>query len=105
MILSRKTIDGYIEEFEKKEAKYEGVYQASGNPSSLNTREKYSDLVEICLTAKRAQGEADGEKMRRLNNCKEYIRKVEDRGKYNRGKTYTIEELIDELNKLVNVIC
>lgn len=104
MILGR-SLDSYIKEFEKKEVKYEDAYQASGTQSSLKTREKYSDLLEICYAARREAQEEDETRMRKQKQAREYISTVKDRKSYSSGKTYTLDELVEELEALTRIIC
>ena len=104
MILGR-SLDSYINEFEKKEAKYENAYQTSGAQSSLKTREKYSDLLEICYAARRESQEEDEMRMRKQKQASEYIGTVKDRKSYSSGKTYTLDELVEELEVLARIIC
>lgn len=104
MILGR-SLDSYINEFAKKEAKYEDAYQTSGAQSSLKTREKYSDLLEICYAARRESQEEDETRMRKQKQASEYISTVKDRKLYSSGKTYTLDELVKELEVLARIIC
>ena len=104
MILGR-SLDSYINEFEKKEAKYEDAYQTSGAQSSLKTREKYSDLLEICYAARRESQEEDEMRMRKQKQASEYIGTVKDRKLYSSGKSYTLDELVEELEALARIIC
>lgn len=103
MILGR-SLESYINEFEKKEAKYEDAYQTSGAQSSLKTREKYSDLLEICYAARRESQEEDEMRMRKQKQANEYIGTVKDRKSYSSGKTYTLDELVKELEALARII-
>ena len=98
-----KSIDKYIQEFEKKAEEYREKYQESGSPSQLRTCEKYDDLVEICIAAKK-QEEEDTERMRRLRNGAAYIDSVEEAASSARFKTYSLNELLEHLNKLLNAV-
>ena len=103
MFLSR-SLDSYIKEFRQKEAKYENAYQQCGSKSSYRTREKYSDLLEICIMASITQEKEDEKRKRRNKVAKEYINRIRDRKLYNRNRMYTIDELIEELENLVRII-
>lgn len=104
MFLGR-SLESYINEFEKKEAKYEDAYQTSGAQSSLKTREKYSDLLEICYAARRETQEEDEMRMRKQKQASEYIGTVKDRKLYSSEKSYTLDELVEELETLARIIC
>ena len=99
-----KSIDKYIEEFEKKAKKYDMDYQIGGSASSIKTKEKYEDLVEICLAAKITQDEEDKEKARRMKNAIAFISAYEEKKRYARDEKYTLDELIACLNQLIMTI-
>lgn len=103
-MLLYKSIDKYIEEFEKKKEKYEREFQGSGSLSSKRTAEKYEDLVEICVAAKNAQSEEDKIKTHIRNNVRNHIDRIENRKLYERSKQYSIDELLDELRKIERLI-
>lgn len=93
-------IEKYLKQMEKKAAKYNYEFQMSGNPSSLRTYEKYEDLAEICRIAIRGQTEEDEENMKRRRNANAYIARVAERKQFARSKTYSLDDLIDELEKM-----
>ena len=54
MLCLYKSLDAHIRENQKKRDKYDYEYQMSGSASSGRTREKYSDLYDICMAARAA---------------------------------------------------
>lgn len=104
MLCLYKSLDAHIRENQKKRDKYDYEYQMSGSTSSGRTKEKYSDLYDICMAAKEAQDEEDQKKKRRLHNSQMYINKVIESQMLANNKTYTAEELLDHLRQLQNLL-
>lgn len=99
-----KSIDRYIEEFEKKEQKYEREFQLSGSASASRTREKYEDLKEICLEAKKSMETENTDRKRRIDSGKQFINNVSEVKLYARDKKYTIDELLKYLRALLDIV-
>lgn len=104
MLCLYKSLDAHIQENKKKRDKYADEYQIGGSASSCRTKEKYSDLYDICMAAKAAQDEEDQEKKRRLHNSQMYINKVIESQRLAKNKTYTAEELLDHLRQLQKLL-
>lgn len=104
MLCLYKSLDAHIRENQKKRDKYDYEYQMSGSASSGRTKEKYSDLYDICMAAKEAQDEEDQKKKRRLHNSQMYINKVIESQMLANNKTYTAEQLLDHLRQLQNLL-
>ena len=104
MLCLYKSLDAHIHENQKKRDKYAYEYQMSGSASSGRTREKYSDLYDICMAAKAAQDEEDKEKKRRLYNSQMYINKVTESQMLAQNKTYTADEVQEYLKQLQNLL-
>ena len=104
MLCLYKSLDAHIQENQKKRDKYDHEYQLSGSASSGRTKEKYSDLYDICMAAKAAQDEEDREKKRRLHNSQMYMNKVIESQMLAKNKTYTADELLDHLRQLQNLL-
>ena len=99
MLCLYKSLDAHIRENQKKRDKYDYEYQMSGSASSGRTREKYSDLYDICMAAKAAQDEEDQEKKRRLHNSQMYINKLIESQKLENGRTYTMDVVVEYLRQ------
>ena len=54
-----KDISVYRREFEKKLAQVELRYQMDGSPNQARARDKYMDLVDICIEAEKQQDYED----------------------------------------------
>ena len=104
MLCLYKSLDAHIRENQKKRDKYDYEYQMSGSTSSGRTKEKYSDLYDICMVARAAQDEEDQEKKRRLYNSQMYINKVIESQMLAKDKTYTGEELLNHLRQLQKLL-
>ena len=104
MMFLNKSIDRYIKEFEEKEQKYYIKYQLSGSASALRTCEKYEDLKEICLEAKKSRETEDADRKRRIGNGKQFINNVSEAKLYARDKKYTIDDLLKYLRALLDIV-
>lgn len=104
MLCLYKSLDAHIRENQKKRDKYDYEYQMSGSASSGRTREKYSDLYDICMAARAAQDEEDQEKKRRLHNSQMYINKVIESQMLENGRTYTMDEVVEYLRQMQKLL-
>lgn len=104
MLCLYKSLDARIQENKKKRDKYADEYQMSGSASSGRTREKYSDLYDICMAAKAAQDEEDQEKKRRLHNSQMYINEVIESQKLENGRTYKTDEVVEYLSQMQKLL-
>lgn len=104
MLCLYKSLDAHIRENQKKRDKYDYEYQMSGSASSGRTREKYSDLYDICMAAKAVQDEEDQEKKRRLHNSQMYINKLIESQKLENGRTYTMDEVVEYLRQMQKLL-
>ena len=104
MLCLYKSLDAHIRENQKKRDKYDYEYQMSVSAYSGRTREKYSDLYDICMAAKAAQDEEDQEKKRRLHNSQMYINKLIESQKLENGRTYTMDEVVEYLRQMQKLL-
>ena len=75
----KKTIEKYLEQYEKKENKAWLNYQDSGNPYYLRSYEKYKVFINILILALNAQNNRNIEVEKRNRNITSYLEKLQPR--------------------------
>ena len=92
----------YREEFENKLAKVELAYQLDGSSNQARARDKYMDLVDICIEAEKQQDYEDKDKKKRYMNGNAVLKKFEEIKEAD--KKYTAEEVVEWMEKMQRVM-
>ncbi len=85
----------------KKAAAYEQKYWELGQASALKTKERYSDIVDICQMALRCASDEDTIRRRQRNNQYAVMASFDDYMKVSPGKVFTEAEVKVWMHKMM----
>ena len=96
------TINKILDWAAKKAATYEQKYWELGQPSTLKTKELYSDIVDICQMALRCASDEDTIRRRQRNNQYAVMASFDDYMKVSSpDKVFTEAEVKNWMHKMM----